>query len=234
MKLFAIGDLHLPGGDEKPMNVFGDHWDHHFARICEDWQARVAADDVVLIPGDITWAMHMDKATVDLQAIGSLPGKKIMIRGNHDYWWSSINRVRLACPEGLYALQNDAMDLGSMIVCGSRGWSIPTKDTPLGPEDVKILNRELIRMELSLQAAKKLQQKNNAPLVVMMHFPPLYDQERQTAFTALMEQYGAAHVIYGHLHGIGIKVGYTGEWQGTNYHLTSCDALDFKLKEIAL
>lgn len=232
MKLYAIGDLHLPGGDDKPMNVFGDHWDGHFERISADWRARVTADDLVLIPGDISWAMQLDPARPDLQAIAALPGRKVILKGNHDYWWTSITQVRAAIGETMRAVQNDAVDLGEVVVCGSRGWLIPTQDTPLSAEDEKVTARELIRMEMSLQAAAKMAQ--GRPVVAMMHYPPLYDMERDTAFTQLMEKYGVHTVVYGHLHGAGIRVAYNGAYNGVNYRLVSCDSLSFELAEIPM
>lgn len=232
MKLFAIGDLHLPGGDEKPMNVFGAIWDDHFQRISEDWQARVSPEDLVLIPGDISWAMQLSAAVPDLQAIAALPGRKVILKGNHDYWWSSITQVRAAIGDTMSALQNDALDVGEAVICGSRGWTIATKETPLSPEDERITARELLRLEMSLEKAAKMAE--GRPLIVMMHFPPLYDQERDTPFTRLMEKYGVHTVVYGHLHGAGVRIGYCGEWNGVRYTLVSCDALSFRLQEIAL
>ena len=232
MKLYAIGDLHLPGGDDKPMNVFGDHWDGHFERISADWRARVTADDLVLIPGDISWAMQLDPARPDLRAIAALPGRKVILKGNHDYWWTSITQVRAAIGETMRAVQNDAVDLGEVVVCGSRGWLNPTQDTPLSAEDEKVTARELIRMEMSLQAAAKMAQ--GRPVVAMMHYPPLYDMERDTAFTQLMEKYGVHTVVYGHLLGAGIRVAYNGAHNSVNYRLVSCDSLSFELAEIPL
>lgn len=232
MKLFAIGDLHLPGGDDKPMNVFGEHWNGHFERISQDWRERVAEEDVVLIPGDISWAMQLDDAKPDLLAIGALPGRKIIMKGNHDYWWNTLSQVKSALPQGMEAIQHNAVDVGCAVVCGTRGWTIPTKDTPLPQEDVKIYNRELMRMEMALQAGMKL--KGDKPLVVMMHYPPLYDLERDTEFTALLEKYPVDMVVYGHLHGAGLRVGFRGEHRGIRYELVSCDGLDFRLAEIEL
>lgn len=232
MCLFAIGDLHLPGGDDKPMDVFGPGWNGHFLRISEDWRERVGPDDTVLIPGDISWALQLDKALPDLQAIGKLPGRKILLKGNHDYWWTSLSRVRAALPEGMQVLQYDTIDLGDMVICGSRGWNQPTEDAPLEKEDEKIYLRELQRLELSLQAATG--KANGRPIIAMMHFPPLYDTMRNTAFTALMEKYGVARVVYGHLHGQGIRTGFNGEWNGIEYRLVSCDSLGFRLARIDL
>ena len=232
MKLFAIGDLHLPGGDDKPMDVFGQHWEGHFERISQDWRERVAEDDVVLIPGDISWAMQLEHAKPDLEAIAALPGRKIIMKGNHDYWWNTLSQVTSAMPEGMEAIQHNALDVGCAVVCGTRGWNIPTRETPLSAADMKIYSRELIRLELALQSAVKI--KGDKPLVVMMHYPPLYDMERETEFTALLEKYPVHTVVYGHLHGAGLKARYCGEERGIRYELVSCDGLEFRLKEILL
>ena len=232
MSLFAIGDLHLPGGDDKPMDVFGEQWEGHFERISRDWRARVQPEDVVLIPGDISWAMQLDHAVPDLQLIGELPGRKVLCKGNHDYWWSSLTQVRAALPEGMQVLQHSALDMGEAIVCGTRGWVIPTQEAPLAPEDEKLFRRELARMEMALKDAEKL--RANRPLVVMMHYPPLYAMERDTDFTRLFERFGVHTVVYGHLHGAGIRAGFSGEHQGVRYRLVSCDSLDFQMAQIGL
>jgi len=230
MSLFAIGDLHLPGGDEKPMEIFGDHWEGHFQRISADWRERVREEDVVLIPGDISWAMQLRDAVPDLQLIGELPGRKIIIKGNHDYWWNSMTQVKSVMPQGMQAIQHSAVDLGDCVVCGTRGWVFPTKDTPLNKEDQRIYNREVIRLEMALKEGRKL--CGDRPLMVMMHYPPLYDLERETEFTRLLEAHGAHTVVYGHLHGAGIRVGFNGELNGVRYMLTSCDSLDFRLAQV--
>lgn len=232
MGLFAIGDLHLPGGQEKPMDIFGDHWEDHFTRISQDWRQRVKETDVVLIPGDISWAMQLADAKPDLEAIGALPGRKVILRGNHDYWWSGITQVRGALPEGMYALQNDALAFDCCVVCGSRGWVFPTPEAPLSPEDEKIYRRELLRLEMSLSTGQKL--RGDRPLVLMMHYPPLTLQAMDTGFTQLAERYGVALVVYGHLHGPGIRWGFHGEYRGVRYRLTSCDALGFQLTELQI
>ena len=232
MRLFAIGDLHLPGGDEKPMDVFGDHWEDHFAKIAQDWQQRVTEEDVVLIPGDTSWAMQLASAIPDLQAIDALPGRKILIKGNHDYWWGGIGQVRRALPEGMQAIQHDVVDLGDAVICGTRGWAYPTEETPLSQEDERIFNREMIRLELALQSAVKI--AGERPIVVMLHYPPLYNLDKDTPFTRVLEKYPVHTVVYGHLHGAGIRAGFTGEWQGIRYLLASCDSLGFALAEVPI
>lgn len=230
MSIFAIADLHLPGQDQKPMDVFGSHWERHFDLISEHWRAQISNEDIVLIAGDISWAMQLTEAEADLRAIGALPGQKVLLRGNHDYWWSTISRVRAMLGEGMYAVQNDAVVLGGQVICGTRGWTFPTAGHPLEEQENKIYRRELMRLEFSLQEAARCE-PGTAP-IVMMHFPPLPADGEETEFTFLLERFGASDVVYGHLHGAGVKNGFTGEKNGIRYHLTSCDALGFIPKKI--
>ena len=153
MAIFAISDLHLPGGDVKPMDVFGDHWAGHFEKISADWREKVGPDDVVLLPGDLSWAMGLKEAQADLDAIGALPGKKVILRGNHDYWWSAIGRVRDALPEGMYAVQNDCVELCGRVICGTRGWNLPGEQSTA--DDIKVYKRELLRLEMTLKEARR-------------------------------------------------------------------------------
>lgn len=230
-RLFAIGDLHLPGGSDKPMDVFGAHWEGHFEKISADWLERVGQTDIVLIPGDISWAMHLSAAHGDLDAIGRLPGKKILIRGNHDYWWNSISRLRMILPEGMHALQNDALSLDGYVFCGSRGWSQPDSEADL--ENQRIYRRELTRMELSLQSGRALK-RDGEPLIVLTHYPPVDHLGRTTPMTELFEHYGAGHVFYGHLHGAANACAFDGTIGTVQYHPVSCDGLGFRLYELAL
>ncbi len=232
MKLYAISDLHLPGGDDKPMNVFGEHWTDHFARIADHWRRRVTPEDAVLIAGDVSWAMQLSDAVPDLNAIGELPGRKLLIKGNHEYWWSTLKQVRSVLPAGMEAIQHTAVDLGPAVVCGTRGWSFPTADEPLSPEDQRILDRELIRLELALQAAVKI--AGCRPIILMLHYPPLYEQVKDTPFTRLIARYPVHTVVYGHLHGPAIHAAFNGVHEGVRYMLTSCDSLHFALAEVPL
>ena len=228
MDIYAIGDLHLPGGDDKPMEIFGAHWEGHFSRIARDWRERVREEDVVLIPGDISWAMQVEDALPDLRAIGALPGRKVILRGNHDYWWCGINRLRELLPKGMYAVQNDAIRLEDVAICGTRGWTLPA---PGGSaEDEKIYARELLRMEMSLDRAKRL----GCPhIVVMCHYPPLGEGGEATRLSALLERYRPDDVVYGHLHGASLRGAVTGTYGGIRYHCVSCDGLHFRLCRLA-
>lgn len=231
MRIFAIGDLHLPGGQSKPMDVFGAHWEGHFEKIAADWRGRVADDDVVLLPGDLSWAMTLEEAEPDLQAICALPGRKLMLRGNHDYWWSSLTRVRALLPPGNYALQNDACLLDGVAFAGTRGWTVPPPGA--GPsQDQKIYRREVMRLELSLRDAAA--RARGGPIVAMLHFPPFGEKKEDSDFTRLLQEYGVRHCVYGHLHGEGLRGAFSGERQGVCYHLASCDGLGFQLLEIPL
>lgn len=223
MAIFAIGDLHLSGSGEKPMNVFGRHWDNHFENICVRWREMIEPTDIVLIPGDISWAMQFEEAKIDLQSIAELPGTKILLRGNHDYWWSSISRLRAWLPQGMLALQNDSIALSKMVICGTRGWNFPTDPNPLDDQEMKIYRRELIRLELTLVNARG----KGLPILAMTHFPPLLTDYRDTAFTALLERYGVELCVYGHLHGAGIHNGFNGVHNGVEYRLVSCDSIAF-------
>ena len=160
MKIWAISDLHLSFGANKPMDVFGGNWENYLDKIKEDWADKVSDDDIVLIAGDISWAMKLEETKADFEFLGALKGKKIIIRGNHDYWWASISNVRSVLPANVFAIQNDAIKFDDVIICGTRGWTVPENDFETA-QDEKIYKRELIRLELTLKSAKKLQ-KNAA------------------------------------------------------------------------
>ena len=229
MKLFAIADLHMDGGAGKPMDVFGPHWAGHCGRIFGSWREQVGEGDTVLIPGDISWAMRFSDALPDLYAISELPGNKVLLRGNHDYWWSSLTRMRETLPESIKLIQNDALDIGPAVISGSRGWLLPS-DADFSADDRRIYERELIRLGLSLSAAKRLSGVGEGakPIIVMLHFPPMMRDGNPTGFTELMEKYGVSRCLYGHLHGsLAWEVGFRGELNGVRYDLCSADSLDF-------
>lgn len=224
MKIYALADTHLSFASPKPMDMFGPDWEGHWEKLSAFWRAKVSSEDAVLIAGDISWAMTLQDALADLSAIGELPGKKILIRGNHDYWWGSISRVREAAPAGMFFLQNDALKLGETVICGSRGWLNPNADG-FTAEDRKIYDRELIRMEMSLAAGKKLMGENSR-LIAMTHYPPVYPDKKPTAMSALFEKYNVSRVIFGHIHSM------RGGWEpfelnGVKYILTAGDYIKF-------
>lgn len=230
MRIFAIGDMHLGQGVNKAMDVFGKNWDAHADHIACNWRNVVTNDDLILIPGDISWAMTLAEAQPDLAFIDALPGKKVMIRGNHDYWWNGISKVRNALPESILAIQNDAISFANHVtICGTRGWVLPSHPKYNHVEDESIYLREIGRLKLSLEAAKKI---STEKLIVMMHYPPLSVEGVSTPFTELLELYKVDLCIYGHLHGGAIRYGFNGEKNDVRYLLTSCDALAFQPIEI--
>ncbi len=230
MKIFSISDLHLDINNTKPMDIFGPIWHGHLDKIKADWNDRVSDDDVVILAGDYSWAMKLDDVVPDFELLNSLKGKKIIIRGNHDYWWSSVSKVREKLPKNCYALQNDAIKIGDYIFCGNRGWLIPEGKFK-SEENERIYARELIRLNLSLQSAKKLQ-TNNEKIIYITHFPPFNNKIEENEYTRTIESFGVSAVIFAHLHGyVNPKMLYN-ELNNVKYYLTSCDAVKNKLVEI--
>jgi len=228
LKIFAIGDLHLPGNSEKPMDVFGEKWDRHFERIADAWQTLVGEADVVLIPGDVSWALRLSDAEDDLNAIGRLNGQKALLRGNHDYWWNSLSKVRSMLPNGMYAVQNDHVHIGGIAFAGSRGWTVPGSVGFHTAEDERLYERELTRLELSLASVEK-----GMPLIGMLHYPPFSERRVPSGFCELFERFSAREVVYGHLHGKACKNAFEGIHNGIRYTLCSADHIDFAPKLIA-
>ena len=234
MKLYAISDFHISTNTDKPMDVFGGHWVNYLDKIKADWQEKVSADDIVLIAGDISWAMNIDEAKPDLDFFRELTGRKVFIKGNHDYWWSGIGKVRDIMPENCYALQNDSVRFAEagVVVCGSRGWAVPGSPD-FDEKDRKIYSREIERFKLSLKSAEKLMQ-NGDKLIAMIHYPPFNVRRESSAFTDIFEEFGVSAVIYGHLHGKNVRADKLVIKNGVKYYLTSCDMVDNKLTEIEL
>ncbi|GAB6087115.1 metallophosphoesterase [Alkaliphilus crotonatoxidans] len=225
MALYGIADLHLSFDQPKPMDIFGDHWFKHYEKIKEDWMSRVKADDTVLIPGDISWAMKLKDAMVDLEWIQELPGKKILIKGNHDYWWGSISKLNQLF-ESMIFLQNSFHPYQDYAICGTRGWICPN-ESRFTEQDEKIYLREVQRLRASLGQAHRAGYRNK---IVMLHYPPTNDQLEPSLFTDLCQEFEVEQVVYGHLHGEdAYDAGLKGNYQGIQFNLISCDYLNFNL-----
>ena len=230
MNVYSISDLHLDINNTKPMDIFGPVWHNYLDKIVDSWNSLVQDDDVVILAGDYSWAMKLDEVVPDFDFLKNLKGIKILIRGNHDYWWSSVSRVREKLPSNTYALQNDAIKIGEYIFCGNRCWQIPEGkyDTE---ENQKLYNRELVRLELSMKSAKKLQ-TNNEKIIYITHYPPFNNKIEPSLYTKVLEEYGVSYVVFGHLHGyVNPKMLYN-EINGIKYFLTSCDAVKNRLVKI--
>ncbi|KUK10654.1 MAG: Putative phosphohydrolase [Clostridia bacterium 41_269] len=205
------------------MDIFGVQWADHHVKIEENWRRTVGENDWVLICGDISWAMDLEKAFLDLEFIARLPGKKILIRGNHDYWWKGISKLRKILPQGMFAIQNDFIPIEGIAVCGSRGWLLPNSNNYL-PEDKKIYNRELLRAEMSL---KKADGEGFREKLFMMHFPPFNNGRLDAGYRELFNKYKVKWCVYGHLHGADHRFAVEGNIDGIEYKFVACDYTDF-------
>lgn len=236
MSIYAIADLHLSFSAEKPMDIYGGQWINHTEKVKNNWEAVITEEDTIIIPGDTSWALQFDDAVVDLKWISELPGKKVLIKGNHDLWWNSISKLNALFPNMVF-LQNSFYESEGYAICGSRGWICPGDDD-FTPHDEKIYKRELGRMRLSLESAAKAgygakAEEKKGDILAAIHYPPASDDLRQSGFTDLFEEYGVKKVIYGHLHG---KDAYGNGLKGiknkVEYILTSTDFLKCKPYQI--
>ena len=232
MRIWTIGDLHLSMDPriEKPMDIFGGNWINHDVKLKEIWEKTIAQNDVIVIPGDISWALKLEEAKADLAWIDALPGKKLILKGNHDLWWASMSKMK-----GLYGsidfLQHDARIYGNVVVFGTRGWICPgSRD--FSQADEPIYRRETLRLQMSADDALRLgsEYKNETgkePVYIgAMHYPPMNERTDGSEFTKIFKQTGAKKVIYGHLHGENaFKNGPQGLIDGIEYSLVSLDRL---------
>lgn len=248
MAIWTLADLHLAfSAPQKKMDAFGGAWINYTDKIAEYWQKNVAPDDLVLLPGDICWAMHLEEALLDLQWIDNLPGTKVMIKGNHDYWWSSSKKILALLPPSIHIIHNNAFHWGKVGIAGTRLWdsSEYTFDgcidyiehpnvkllhtcAPPPQETEKIFLRELGRLELSLKELKPSDQIR----IVMTHYPPIGPQFAPSRTTALLEKYKINFCLFGHIHSVRTDVELSGSLNGIKYIFAACDKLDCKLKKV--
>ena len=240
MTIFTIGDLHLSFHESKPMDIFGDNWKGHEEKIKKDWIEKVTEEDLVILPGDFSWSTYLKDTYEDFCYLNSLPGKKLLLKGNHDYWWTTLKSMRNFLEENNFKnidfIFNNAYEFENYIFAGTRGWS-QTEE-----ENEKFLNRENLRLENSLKQAKEIQEKNSQEknikkeIIVFMHYPPITNNQialnEINSFIKLMKEYEVKRCYYGHLHGASIKEAIEKEYLGINFKLVSADGLDFKLLKI--
>ena len=230
MNIYAISDLHLSLTSDKPMDIFGGNWEDHLEKIKQDWLEKVKTDDIVLICGDISWAMKLSDALIDLNALKDLPGTKVFIRGNHDYWWNGITKLRDSAPDKSFVfLQTDSVKIGEYLIVGSRGWSCPGSPD-FSTQDEKLYKREAERFRLAFKDAEKLRQDGDK-LIAMIHYPPYSLKNEVTLFTELFEKNGVEKAVFGHIHG-SAYFPLKSHRYGVDYLLTACDKVDFKLVKI--
>lgn len=229
MKIYAIADLHFSNGVNKSMNRFGENWISHDKKIMNNWNKKVNSNDYVLIAGDISWATTFDDAKIDLELIDKLPGKKIISRGNHDYWWKSLNKLNNSF-NSIKFIQSDVnIEVDNYIICGTRGWISPN-EYKFNKQDKKIYERELKRLDYILNVCNNKSEKD---IILMLHYPPTNEKLEMTGFVEIINKYNVKKVIYGHLHGQdSFKEGLKGNYNNVEYILTSSDYLNFDLIQI--
>ncbi len=223
MAIYAIADLHLSLGTDKPMDIFKG-WQDYKDRLEKNWRALVSDDDTVVVAGDISWAMKLEECFEDFKFLDSLPGKKILIKGNHDYWWATKKKIDEYLEQNNFStiniLFNNSFSVDGMNICGSRGWYYDA-DTQA---DIKVINREVGRLKLSLDSVKD---KETTP-IVFLHYPPVYSELECEEIMDTLLSYGIKECYYGHLHGAYThKNAITGNYKGINMHLISCDFVGF-------
>ncbi|MBE6714283.1 MAG: serine/threonine protein phosphatase [Ruminococcaceae bacterium] len=231
MSLFSIADLHLSLSVDKPMDKFGSRWTNHAQKLEKCWRAVVTDNDTVIVPGDISWAIDLEDALADFKFIDSLPGKKILGKGNHDYWWSTVTKMKAFFEENgittIDFLYNNAHDTEDFIIAGTRGWYVEEKLQVTETADyAKIVARENSRLEMSLKEAVKLRGNSNKPILVYFHFPPVFKNFRCDEFIRTMKAYGIRNCYFGHIHS-NYLIPRSTETDGIMMTIISADYLEF-------
>ena len=220
MSIYAISDLHLAFDVDKPMDRFGSQWDNHPQKIARHWCDTVGVEDTVLVCGDTSWAMRIPEAVRDLDYVHQLPGRKVLLRGNHDYWWSSLAKVKRALPESITPLHNNSLQVGTWQVAGSRGWMLPGAETTA--EDERIFHRELERLRLSLNSIT-----GPGPRLAMLHYPPFALEMGASPVVEQRHEFAVEICVYGHLHAVEPGTYPEGRIDGIEYRCVSVDLVDF-------
>ncbi len=227
MRIFTIADLHLPLGVNKPMDIFGG-WDDYVNRLHDNWQKMVSPQDIVVVPGDISWALKLEQTFKDFEFINALNGTKVFIKGNHDLWWSTRSKVEKFWSDNgfdtLHLVQNDCYRIGESAVCGTRGWINDDSE----PADAKVIAREAIRLDMSIASAVS----QGLRPIVFLHYPPLYANNCNLDILEVLHKYNISHCFYGHLHGNTHAFAINGTRDGITYQLISADFLQFAPMDI--
>lgn len=238
MSVFVIADLHLSQGTNHPMDVFGSRWENYTEKICKNWKAVVTGEDTVILPGDISWGMTIEESLADFALLETLPGKKLLGKGNHDFWWVTAAKLSRFFEQHHFQsfslLYNNAMIVEDFIVAGTRGWFLDeTQQNTVGFVNFeKIVNREAQRLAISLNAAQKLQKVHpEKEILVFLHFPPVWNGYVCREFTSLFTEYGVKRCYFGHIHGV-YQLPAFEVFEGVEYHLISSDYLGFCPKQI--
>ena len=234
MSVFVIADLHLDTlTKEKSMEIFGNRWQGYMEKIQKKWSSVVSENDTVIIPGDISWALTLEDSLHDLKWIDALPGRKIIMKGNHDFWWSTLSKMNRFFDENsiksIEILYNGALEVENYVIAGSRGWFVDKSVQPaksVNADHAKIVNREVIRLKMSLDQAKKLSEKTGKPIIAFFHFPPLWADFECTEILEVLKEYNISRCYFGHIHGC-YSQGSVFMWEDIEFRMISADFLDF-------
>lgn len=230
MAIYTIADLHLSFNTNKPMDIFGQNWQNYEEKVKQDWQKNVTENDIIILPGDFSWAMYLEETEKDFKFINDLPGKKILLKGNHDYWWSTVTSMKKYLKEKGFTnidfLYNNSYEFENKIIVGTRGWSISEEQ-----EDIRLTKREADRLELSIKDGIA-KYGENKEIIAFMHYPPITKNYINTDYIKIMKKYNIKKCFYGHLHGSSIQDAIEGMIDGIQFKLVSSDGLNFKLLKI--
>lgn len=234
MSIYVIGDLHLSFKENKPMNIFGSNWEEHEEKIRKNWIENVKEEDLVIIPGDFSWATYLKDTDMDFEYLNKLPGKKLLLKGNHDYWWTTLTSMRNFLKENdlknIDFIYNNSYEFEDKVIVGTRGWA-QTEEA----DDKRLFKREALRLELSIQDGIKTFGEDKE-IIVFMHYPPISNsnliKKETNEFIHIMQKHNIKKCFYGHLHGASIKEAVEGEYFGIDFKLVSADRLNFKIYKI--
>jgi len=236
MSIYVIGDLHLPFGEDKPMDIFGEKWQGYTEKLKEDWNKKVKPEDTVILAGDFSWATYLKNTYKDFEFINNLPGKKILLKGNHDYWWTTVKSMKTYLEENEFEkidfLYNNSFEIEDKIIVGTRGWALLDSEN-----SEKMIKRESARLELSIKDAIQ-KYGEDKELICIMHYPPLVKNKMKNEYTydskflEIMKKYDVKKCYYAHLHASSHKDAVEGNIEGIEFNLISGDYLEFNLKLI--
>ena len=236
MSIYVIGDLHLSFKNPKPMDIFGDNWENHEEKIKQDWLSKVKVEDTIILAGDFSWAMNIEDAMDDFQFINNLPGRKILLKGNHDYWWTTVTSMKRNLEQNnilnIDFLYNNSFEIEDKILCGTRGWSLLEEQSE---EDKKIIDREVGRLNFSIKDGIQ-KYGDEKEIIVFLHYPPITQaylfKNEPSPFIEVLKEYEIKKCYYGHLHGPSIKDAVNGNIDEIELKLISADGVDFKLQKV--
>ncbi len=230
MAIYVIADLHLSFSQDKPMSIFGENWEGHSEKIKNNWISKVKPEDTVVLPGDFSWAMYLQDTYKDFEYLNSLPGKKLLLKGNHDYWWTTVTNMRNFLEENKFKnidfIYNNSYSVENKILTGTRGWNLLDTEN-----SSKMIKRESIRLQLAIEDGIK-KYGDDKEIIVFMHYPPISNTNKKSDFLKILKQYDIKRCYYGHLHGKSHQDAVEGIVDGIEFKLISADYLNFDVIKV--